>query len=220
MNLHEALKMTFLFSDLSVTKLSAIKKICRKIECNENEMLFFEGDPAKSLYIAASGTINLIKSSSSGREQLIRSVSPGEIFAEAAMFAGMNYPVTALAKSKAVVYAISKENLLHYIRTNPDASLKMMGAMSKLLKHLNRLVGELALGSVSDRLAKYLINKYKETGQKSFAIGMKKKDLALKLGTISETLSRNINRFKRLGLIKVERNRVTIRDLKKLEKLT
>jgi len=75
--------------------------------------------------------------------------------------------------------------------------------MAKLLRHLNRLVAEISMKSVPARLARYLIAESKEAGSNRFELKIKKTELAFKLGTISETLSRTLKKFKDDGLISV-----------------
>lgn len=218
MHLKDAVKNSFLFSDLSPESLADLEKISIRRTFGKGEMPFHEDEPANSLFMLGSGSVNLVKSSAEGKEQLIRTVKPGEIFAEAALFSGENYPVTAIATAKSIVYSINKEKLLKFISKKPEVSLKMMGAMARLLRHLNSLIADLTLGSVSSRLAKFLLTKYNETGSKSFDLGMKKQDLAKKLGTAGETLSRNLSKFKDLSLIDIKGSYVVIKDLKGLKK--
>jgi CRP/FNR family transcriptional regulator len=206
-----------LFSGLGPETISAIDKISKSIHLNNGGILFTEDDPASELYILSTGSVDLIKSTPDGKEQLIRRVEPGEAFAEAAVFSGELYPVTAMASSVSTLISISRQNFLNLIKTDPNVSLKMMGTMAKLLRHLNSLVGELALGSVASRLAAYLVKRSTKEGSAEFKLNMKKQDLAFQLGTIRETLSRNLSNFKRLGLIDVKGNVIFIKNIRALK---
>lgn len=219
MSKRELIKNTPFFSELNSQAVSSLEKIIRQANYNKNDILFFAGEPAKYLFFVESGLVELIKSSPDGKEQLIRTVNFGETFAEAAMFAGEDYPVTAIVRSKSSIMSISKENFLEFVRSNPEVSLSIMGAMSKLLRHLNTLVTNLSLTSVASRLAQFLLQRSRETGSRSFELGIKKRELAFKLGTISETLSRNFKKMRATGIINVTNNTINIIDITALRDL-
>lgn len=219
MNKRELIKSSFIFNNISESALSRLEKIVARSTFNADSIIFSEGEPAEALYILDSGAVDLIKSSPGGREQLIRAVGIGETFAEAAMFSGENYPVTAIARERSSVLTIRKSDFLQFIRSNPEVSLNMMGAMAKLLRHLNTLVANISLGSVQSRLASYIIERAEREKSSVLKLGIKKRDLAFQLGTISETLSRNLKRLKDNGIINIKGNTITIKNKSMLKSL-
>jgi CRP/FNR family transcriptional regulator, dissimilatory nitrate respiration regulator len=93
----------------------------------------------------------------------------------------------------------------------------MMATMSRLLYHLTRQLEDLSLKEVSARLAQYLLERCQESqgwveAGASFELPVTKTHLAAYLGTISETLSRTLARFKALGVIQVEKSRIIIKN--------
>ncbi len=219
MKTQEHIKESVLFKGLEGSVVSKIASISNVIEKEKNEILFSEDEEADALYILISGSVFLVKSSISGKEQLVRKVGKGEMFAEAAMFSGQNYPVTAIIKQNSKLIVITKIKLQKLIALHPEIALKIMGVMSGLLRHLNQLVSDLSLSSVDARLAKFILNKYQETNSLEFKIGMPKKDLALRLSTISETLSRTFNKFTKKGIISIKKDQIRIKNLDALEEL-
>jgi CRP/FNR family transcriptional regulator len=100
----------------------------------------------------------------------------------------------------------------------------MMATMSHLLYHLTRQLEDLSLKEVSSRLAQYLLQRCREShGQVaaglSFELPVIKTHLAAYLGTISETLSRTLARFKALGVLQVDKSRIIIEEPELLEKI-
>ena len=83
--------------------------------------------------------------------------------------------------------------------------------------HLTRQLEDLSLKEVSARLARYILERCQETHGKiekgmTFELPTTKTHLAAYLGTISETLSRTLSRFKSLGVIEVDKGKITIID--------
>lgn len=220
MKISAILKSCFLFSEIDANELKELERISAAKSFAEGNILFSEGEPARALYILADGEIDLIKAAADGREQLIRKVLPGENFAEAAVFSGICYPATAIARCDSNVVIIEKSRLIAFIKRSPEVSLKMMGSMSTLLRHLNTTIERLSLRSVESRLAEFLIKKHMEVGKLKIDIGMKKCELAFQLGTISETLSRTFKKMSKKGIISVSGNTINIKHLSKLKELS
>jgi CRP-like cAMP-binding protein len=218
MDLHQALRSCFLFTGLTENELSQIQAIAGIKPYSKGELIFAEGREATGFYIVASGQVKLYKISAEGKEQILHVVNPGETFAEAVMFSGGRYPAFAETLSHARLIYLPKKDFLHLIKQNPQLSLNMLATMSKLLRKFNRLIEELSLKDVSSRLAHYLIEQSQQTGQPittgvQVELGTSKTQLASRLGTISETLSRTLRKLKQAEIIQVKGNIITILDL-------
>jgi CRP/FNR family transcriptional regulator len=100
----------------------------------------------------------------------------------------------------------------------------MIVTLSHYLKRFALLIEELSLKEVSSRIAKYLVDLslklFKEgKNPNEFELDLSKTQLALKLGTISETLSRTLAKMKAKGIIDVKKNRIIILNREALEEL-
>jgi CRP/FNR family transcriptional regulator len=110
------------------------------------------------------------------------------------------------------------------IEKNPQLSINMIVTLSHYLKRFTSLIEELSLKEVSSRVAKYLIDlQMKSTKEgkspKEVELDLSKTQLALKLGTVSETLSRTLAKMKAKGIIDVKRSRILILNREALEEL-
>ena len=111
------------------------------------------------------------------------------------------------------------------LERNPRFSLNLIISLSLLLRRFARQIEELSFAEVPTRLAAYLIElaAKKSTsfqGKTYLDLDMKKGELASRLGTVSETLSRTFKKLKEEGVLDVEGSRVTILDMARLQKLT
>jgi len=220
MNTISLIKQCPLFSELNAQALKALVEVSQRSSCDKEGVLFHEGEEANSLYILINGSVDLIKSTLEGRQQLVRSVKGGEMFAEAAMFAGETYPVTAITRTRSEYIVITKNRFVKLVKSHPEISMTIIGTMAKLLRHLNKRLSDLSLESVASRLAKFLLKKSREVSDRSFSLGMSKRDLAFKLGTIPETLSRNLKKMKDGGIIEISKDKIILKDINMLESLT
>lgn len=219
MNTKEILKTCVLFSDLDSQSISELAAIANAKSFESGAIIFSEGDESRSFYILSEGSLDLVKISPDGRERLARSVKKGEVFAEAAVFSGDSYPATAIARSACRIFAIEKHAFISLVRRNPEVSFKIMGVMARLLRHLNSLLADASLNSVSTRLAKYLIARSKETNSRAFDLGIKKQELAFHLGIVPETLSRTFKKFQTAGFVAVHGKWIKIKNIEGLRRV-
>jgi CRP/FNR family transcriptional regulator len=101
-------------------------------------------------------------------------------------------------------------------------ALKVIKVLAHRLRHLSGLVEELSFATVRDRLAAHLIRLAENSGRTTkrgieFDLAENNEELAARLGTVRELISRNLGRLHGEGLIEIRRRTVTIPDLPKLK---
>ena len=211
----ELLRGIYLFSGVSDTDLEALARMALSRTFARQEPIFWEGKEAQGFYLLIAGQVKLVKSSLEGKEYIIRLVLPGETFGEAAVFAESRYPASAVALEDCHLLFFPQTPFLRYLEASPALARNMLATLSRLNFHLTRQLEDLSLKEVSARLARYLLERCRETHGKidpglSFDLPTTKTDLAAYLGTISETLSRTLARLKNYGAIEEDRGRITI----------
>ena len=208
-----------MFAELDEAALREIASVTVTRHAAADELLFYEGDPADSFFIVAEGKVKVFKLSAEGKEQILLIAQPGDTFAEAAMFAGAEYPACAQAMEPSELLAISRARFAGLLGRNPDLALNLIARLSKLLRHMARLVEELSLSDVNTRLARYLCGFLENEPVQSkteILLAEKKTILASQLGTIPETLSRAFAKLAREGIIRVDGPRITVLDRRRL----
>ncbi len=225
MDIEAILKRCPLFSGLEDREIAEIQAISASKRYPKGTLIFSEDEEAKGFFVLISGRVKVFKLSPEGKEQILHIISPGETFAEAALFAGSTYPAFAesLAETRALYF--SKEGFLNLIRGNPQISLNMIASLSHWLRKFVNLVEELSLKDVSARLSKYLVDLSAKSGRSSergieCELGINKSQLASQLGTISETLSRALRKLRDMRIIEVEGKKITILQKEALEDIS
>jgi CRP-like cAMP-binding protein len=217
----ELLKRCPLFAGLKEEDLKKIRALASVKQVRKKEILFGQGEEAKGFYVVLSGRIKLYKISPEGKEQILHVVSSPDAFAEAALFVEGNYPAFAEALSDSQLLFFPKRNFFQLIERNPQLSINMIVSLSQYLRKFASLIEELSLKEVSSRIAKYLSFKStkKGKGTNEVELDLSKSQLASKLGTISETLSRTLAKMRAKGMIEVKKNRILILNRESLEEL-
>ena len=219
MNNIELLSRTNLCSGLDKSELQAVGSIARFIDIPSGKTIFFEGDPAGGFYVLLSGRVRIYKSSPDGKEYTIHIIKPGQLFAEAAIFKGDKYPANSMAVDDSSAAFFPKDNFLDLLKKYPEISLKIIGSMAAFVRDFTRQVEELSLKEVPARLASYLLYRAEKTGIDTVHLDTTKAELANRLGTISETLSRNLKKLSDLGVVSVDGRDIAIKDKARLNQI-
>ncbi len=202
-----------LFAGLPASDLSAVAGITVLRRLDKGDYLFHEGEMASGFYIVQRGAINVHRVNAAGKEQVIHIFRAGESFAEAALATPSGYPADARAVEPSQVLLIQKDGFLALLRRQPEFGLRMLASMSIHLRVLVGQLEDLTLKDVETRLANWLVKRCPspESDQPA-TIHLKttKRVLAAELGTVSETLSRTLARFRDDGLLSVQGNSLSV----------
>ena len=126
-----------------------------------------------------------------------------------------NIAVTVLPTSLAsqLASATNAPRLVEFRGDQPELALRMLGSMSSHLRVLVGQLEDLTLKDVETRLANWLIKRCpnpQSDKPASIELKMTKRVLAAELGTVSETFSRTLAKFREQKLLTVKGKTVTI----------
>ncbi len=199
-----------LFAGLTPEELAAITQRAVEKRYSAGEVLFYEGEPCSGLFLIAQGSVKIYKTSGSGREIMLSIDTGPSSVAEVPLFDGGPYPATVSAVNDVLVYVVSKHDFRVACLQNPDLPLKVLAVVGHRLRHLVRIVESVTFGSVRQRLAGALLEFGDQAGSDVFPLPVTHEELALRLGTVREVVSRNLSRFQAEGLLRLQRREVQL----------
>jgi CRP/FNR family transcriptional regulator len=202
-----------LFAGLPVADLKNVAAITVLKHLEKGDYLFREGDSSRGFYVVQQGAINVHRVSSAGKEQVIHVFRAGESFAEATLATQTCYPADARALQFSQVLLVQKHEFIALLRRHPELAMRMLGSMSQHLRVLVGLLDDLTLKDVETRLANWLVKRCTEPESQrplQIELPMTKRVLAAELGTVSETFSRTLAKFRHQNLITVKGRLVTV----------
>jgi CRP/FNR family transcriptional regulator len=193
-----------------------IASITRERTYAKGETVYRMGDRRGELYVLHSGVVKVFRLSPEGREQVIRTVGPGEFLGELSLFSVREQTDSAVALEQTTMCVIAWDRLRSLMERIPSIAFKVMEQLSGRLEQTESLLEQTNLHPVEQRLARYLLEA--SEGKDSFALGLPKGDLASLLGMTQETLSRRLSSFQQEGLVELEGHRgIHILDREGLE---
>lgn len=208
-----------LFHAIAPVELARIAEGCTLRRCVRGDMVFRVGDPCEEFHVAVIGQVKLFALSPNGQEKVIELIGPGGTFAEALMFTGQPYIVSAQALTDALVLSVGKQAVLHEIQRDPRFSLRMLAGVSRRLHGLVRDVEAYTLHSGAQRVIGYLLRDLDCNESRlgvTVSLPVSKAMVASRLSLTPEYFSRVLHDLEAQGLVEIDKREIRIRDPKRL----
>jgi CRP/FNR family transcriptional regulator len=217
MNKIEVLRRTAFFSGLDASTLHALAKRAVERRFHTDEVLFVAGEEAHGLYVIVAGAVRAFRESSDGREQIIHVERAGATVAEVPVFDDGLFPSTVAAEEETTVLFIEKRDVRLLCMEHPEIALAALKVLAGRLRQCAELVETLSLREVSQRLARFLLAEARRKGVRteqglSLTLTLTNPQIASRIGTVREVVSRTFTRLQHDGLLVVEGRRLIIPD--------
>ncbi|MDD2190094.1 MAG: Crp/Fnr family transcriptional regulator [Eubacteriales bacterium] len=197
-----------IFNHLKDEQMIEITEAIQSASYRKGEIIYRAGDQSDSLYIVRSGRIRVYRLSESGKEQLVRFLSPGDFTGELALFGESVHEAYAEAVENTDICLIRRKDLQELLMRYPSISLKILAEFSSRLEKSEKQTTRVSTEKVEIRLALFIAECIdEEKPPMEFVLPMSKRDLASFLGTTPETISRKLTDFEDAGYIKQKPHR-------------
>ena len=159
----------------------------RRIEAGAS--LFRRDDAVRAVHQVASGQVRLTRHVADGRTLILQRAGPGEILAEASLFAD-RYHCDAVAEGEAKVLTLDREMLRARLVERPDVLMALTGRFAREIQRLRARLELARLVRVADRLDVWLALNGDRDGRSW-------KDVAIEIGVSPEALYRELGKRRR-----------------------
>jgi CRP/FNR family transcriptional regulator, dissimilatory nitrate respiration regulator len=209
-----------LFEGLDTAVCDRIAKSSMLCEFRGGGIICREGERGTGLHIVAGGQVKLLLRGVNGNEKVFDLIGPGDCFGEPSLYTDQPHMVTAEAIVDTAVLHVARADLLREIREAPDLALRVIRSLAQ---RIYRRTGDLKgymLMSGTQRVICYLLHElpFEAEQQQEFAVTLpvRKGLIASRLNLTQEHFSRILHELAAAALIKVDGQRVSIRDLTRL----
>ncbi|RPJ05032.1 MAG: cyclic nucleotide-binding domain-containing protein [Spirochaetaceae bacterium] len=140
-----------LFKTLKLPEVKKIMSVARTSRYENGEKIISKDDVSPFLFIVLEGTVNVTVPQNNGEQVFICSIGVGDVFGEAGIFLKVARTADVVAADTATLLEISRGDLIGFIRSNPEAGIKiLMLIIYSLLKKLKDANLELAFERKAD----------------------------------------------------------------------
>lgn len=212
-----ALKRTKLFESLSEHTLEVLAERAVEKLFQKDELIFVAGEEAQGLYVIVEGAVRAFRVSLDGREQVIHVERAGATIAEVPVFDDGTFPSNAAAETATTVLFIDKRDVQNLCLEHPEITLAALKVLAGRLRRCAELVEALSLREVGQRLARFVLAEARRSGTRteignSIKLTQTNQQIAARIGSVREVVSRAFTRLQQEGLIIIDGRRLIIPD--------
>jgi CRP/FNR family cyclic AMP-dependent transcriptional regulator len=207
-----ALRQCSYFESCSSEILQKLADEMALFQYDPGEVICWQAEECRGLYILEKGQVKLYKLSALGRELIIRILEPGASFNEVPIFDRGSNEVNGAAMEASQVWLIDKTILQQMTRQSTDLAQAVIANLTRNLRTLVQMVEEVSLYPVTNRLARLLVQLPEEQLCGNKAERLTQDTIAARLGTVREVVARSLRELDRCGAIRVRRGKIYILD--------
>ncbi|MFZ2052730.1 MAG: Crp/Fnr family transcriptional regulator [Candidatus Aminicenantales bacterium] len=191
-----------------------IKKAYRK-----DAFLFLAQEEARGFFYILKGEVRVFRMDDAGKELEIVRLRRGDFFGEAIVILKGKFPAFARAAQDTEVLFFEKQSVFRRLETDPAVARFMLLLLARKCQVLNQRIETFGLRTVRRRLVQYLLSFCRGDEACRLELPVKKVEIARQLGTISETLSRNLRKLQEESLIEVRKRTILIKSPRRLREV-
>ena len=217
------LEQTQLFSDLTAEeRLSVAGRIAIR-EFRKGQIILLEEDTNKYMYSVLSGEIKVFYTTEEGKESIVAFHGVGESFGEISLIDQQTIPATVVAVQRSVVLIISRDDFFEIIKSQPKVMHKLLLLLTGRLRLAWNQVRMLHFKDASYRVMTSIKDLSVERGEPVpegvlLKLRLTHQNIADMTGLTRETVTRIIDKWKKQGLLSIDKDRHMLISHKILQK--
>ncbi len=178
-----------------------------------NEILIREGQFITSFPLVLKGLIRVTRNNDDGNELLLYYLKPNEVCAMSltCCMTNLTSNIKGVAEEETEVIMLPVDLLDNWMCKYPGWKQFVMQTFQNRFRELIETIDSIAFLKLDERLIRYLTDRYKQTG--TAKLHETHQDLALRLNTSREVISRLLKKLENDGKIKLSRNFIDFSNL-------
>lgn len=218
----EMLRSVKLLAELDDQLLASLASRMRHRNVAAGALVFQEEDDARHVFFVVAGRVRVTLFARSGREVTFRDLHTGEMFGELAVIDGRPRSAHVVAKDDTVLATLGADEFRAMLRERPDFAMAVLRQLTTLVRALSQRVYEFS-SPVPIRVCAELYRLAELARQHDGAVRIapspKHADIAGRINTNREAVSRTISDLVRRGIVRKGRGELLVLQLDQLREL-
>ena len=205
-----------MFSKLDERELDALLGAAHAKSVPAGHELFHKGDRGSQVFVILSGRLKVMTTSPEGDDVVFGLMDPGEVFGELGLLLEQGTrTATIVAVDACELLIIDRREFLPFLRTHPDAAIKLLEALAERLRRISEFVEDTLFLNLPSRLAKKLVALSQAygrdaTGGVKIDLHVSQTELGDMVGTTRESINKLVRSWVQDGLVSMENGYITI----------
>lgn len=210
------------FQDLAEEELQKIAPLFMTRTYEKGVNIFLEEGEGDELFIIQSGVVKIYKVDDT-REIILAIFREGDFFGEMAVLQNERLrSASAKTMEKTTVYVLKRHDFISFMSSRPQITIKILQTALDRLRKANELITDLTISDARTRISRVLLRLAESHGvghQDGIFIDLKltHQQIADMTGTVRETVTKMLLELQNQGLIRVDKKKILICDIAKLE---
>jgi CRP/FNR family transcriptional regulator, cyclic AMP receptor protein len=219
----QSLEKVAVFSGLSADVLARIQKRCSWRTYEPGEPIVDYLDTSDDVFFIAAGEVRVSIYSVEGKAVTFTDLGPGDMFGEYAAIDGARRSATIEARKRCHVASMSGSAFRELLQQDPAVMLALLRQSVTKIRALTTRVYEFSALAVSNRIQAELLRLAKMSPRegKSARISAPPthSEIASRISTHREAVTRELNRLSRLGIIERQGKALLVKDVDRLAEM-
>jgi CRP/FNR family transcriptional regulator, cyclic AMP receptor protein len=220
---HHSLAGVSILSGLSPNALNRVEQLCAWKRYGPQECIFAYLDASDEVFFVVAGEVRVTIYSQGGKAVSFRDLRPGEVFGEYPAIDHGPRSASVEAHTKCLVASLPGAAFRRLIATEPVVAQAMLAQLIAKIRALTTRVYEFSTLAVSNRIQAELLrlaNLAKREGSAArIAPAPTHTEIASRVSTHREAVTRELTRLARIGLIERQRNALLVKDVERLAEM-
>ena len=202
----DVLAATPIFASLSREELGALAGLVVERRVRRDQAVVRRGDPDASLLILVAGRLRAGSVSADGREVTIGVMEAGAVLGEIALLDGQPRSLDVTAMTDSTLLVVDRRDFLPFLKARPDLMLRVMALLCDRLRRASKAFEDVALASLSARLARLLLNLAAEHGAPGadgirIRIRLSQRDMSAQVAATRERVNKQLRQWHEAGVL-------------------
>jgi CRP-like cAMP-binding protein len=211
-----------LFQGLAPSERAAVQAASTLRLFESRELIVRQGEPARALYLLASGRAKQTEARHAAAESIVRLLGPGDLCGWPCALTEDPSPATVRALEPTTALVWSRSAFEAFFRRLPALSRNALRVLAGRLREEEERYHQLASERVPRRLARTLLRLVRPGGRRRgdrllMEVPLSRAELAQLTGTTLFTVSRVVSQWEERGVLEAHRGSVTVTDVTALE---
>jgi CRP-like cAMP-binding protein len=215
MDEQELLRSVPIFSELTETDFTSLGRVANRRRYPKDAVVFFENEQGDFFFMILEGRIKVTILGDDGREVILSLLGAGDFFGEMALLDNEPRSATAIAVEDSELLSLHRNDFQSVLTDNRSIMIGLIKILTARLRRANHQISTLALLDVYGRVARVIVDMAREEGRrlKDGRIAFRRathQEIANRIGTTRETVTRMLKDLERQGMIHVEGREIIV----------
>ncbi|MFP3854972.1 MAG: Crp/Fnr family transcriptional regulator [Anaerolineales bacterium] len=208
-----------IFSKLGPVDREALAGSAVRRDYRIGQSVCWQGEPWPKAAVVVSGSLNWAMLSPGGKRQVVASLGPDDVIWGHTLLDDKPMPASIEVMAASTLYEWRREDVVPLVSAHAEAAWDISRLMVGYMRRARDVIYGFAFQPVAGRLARLLLDHYQPIEGEPTARELTLDEMAARVGTNREFISRTLHQLSDQGVIEISRVEFILTNRERLEQL-